>query len=249
MITWRRIVSVITAFLHGRLGLEFIVVSTLILFWAVALLTVYMLGLRGYVRMRLAYRNARRRYFHHGIELALAEADHDQITAALRPVLPGDSRIAQEVVVEAMRHLEGAPFVALRNAIVELGFVEQNLRDLHSPRRHRRGQAMDRLGVYRDEESAPALLEALANESLDLKLVALRALAAIGNPAFLPRFQQEALRLPPPLVPRLLSLMFEFGDPGKLAVSSFLRENPRLLASASIRASLQLIGVDVEKLV
>jgi hypothetical protein len=89
--------------------------------------------------------------------------------------------------------------------------VERNLARLKSRNRLRSGTAMETLGIMRAPQAVVGIIAILDREPMDMKLVALRALAAIGNPATLPYFVKVSDRLSPAMLPRLASLMLEFG--------------------------------------
>jgi hypothetical protein len=222
------------------------VLSSLFLFWTVLGLAVYMVLFRAYHRLRGRYRESRARIYRPAIELVLMDEPLEKVIETLRPRRLGDADVVQEVMLESMRHLQGAPFDALREAARRLGFVEHNLRSLRSANRHLRGRALDRLGVMRLTEAEPQIVAQIALESLELKLVALRALAAIGDASVLPTFVDAAAGLPPPLLPRLASMMFEFGAPGRRAVLEIINRNPRLFPPSSIKDILMQLATDFE---
>lgn len=195
----------------GRLSILLIIYMSIVFFWAVVALFLYIGLFKAYHRLRRSYRERRKDLFRRGIELTLMEEPYEQVREAFRPRRIGDLDIAQEVLVDSVRHLTGTPRDTLCRTAFELGFVEHNLRRLKARNRHRRGRAMEALGVLKCPQAIVAILSILDKESLDLKIVALRSLAAIGDPAALPYFLKAADRLPSTLIPRLASLMLEFG--------------------------------------
>ncbi|MDE2491981.1 MAG: hypothetical protein KGM24_14130 [Elusimicrobia bacterium] len=199
---------------------------------------------RAYHRTRAHYRERRAALYRPGIEAALMEEPADAVCAILRPRRWGDADIVQEVMVEAMRHLEGGAFETLRQAALRLGLSERALRDLRARDRHRRGRALDRLGVLRPAEAVPAILSVLDEQPLELKLVALRALAALGDHTVLPRLVREADALPPPLLPRLISLLLEFDAPGRRAAVDLINRHPRAFPPSAVRDILRHLSVD-----
>ncbi len=229
------ILHVVWALTEGRFSLGFVVVASLLLLAAVILLSAYMLAFRSYHAARARYRAGRAALYRPAIEQVLMEEPLDAVVATLRPRRWGDLDIVQEVMIESMRHLEGPPFETLKQAADRLGLVEKDIAALHSPNRHRRGRAMDALGVMRPNRAVPALIAALDREPLDLKLVALRALAAIGDPAALPVFLAEADRLPPTLLPRLISLVFEFHAAGRRTATEIINNHARSFPPAAVR--------------
>lgn len=210
----------------GRPSLQLLVVASLALMWLVSALFVYILVLRGYYGLRGRYREGRRALYQVHVEKALFDAPAAELAEGFRPRRWGDLDVIEEVLLEHMRHLEGPPFEALRGVAVGLGLLERNLRRLRSAGRHRRGRAMHALGVMRAREGVAGLLEALETETLDLRIVALRALAAVGDPAALPHFITASDRLSPPLRLRLASLMLEFGPPARQAIPQLIARHP-----------------------
>ena len=116
------------------------------------------------------------------------EADVADVTDALRPRRLGDGVIVEELLLHFIRQLRGPAFDRLQLAAIRLGIVGRNLRRLHSPSRYARGRALFALGELRVGAAVGPIVAALERERLDLKLVALRALAAIGDPAAIPYF-------------------------------------------------------------
>ena len=209
-------------------------------------LTIYMALFRAYHRLRRQYRESRAALYRPAVELVLMEEPFEAVLAALRPRRPGDADMVQEVMIDAMRHLSGPPFDTLHRAARELGFIDRDIAALSSRRRHRRGRAMDSLGVMRSAAAVPAILRALDEETLELKLVALRALAAIGDVSALPHFVAQSELIPPPLLPRLTSLMFEFGAPGRRAVAEIINRHPRLFPPAAVKDILLQFAADFQ---
>jgi HEAT repeat protein len=103
---------------------------------------------------------------------------------------------------------------------------------------------MERLGLLRTVEAVPGLVRALAREDLDLKLVAMRALAAIGDPSSLPAILDAAQVMPPGLLPRLASVMLEFGEPGRDAVKELMNRRSADFPQASVPALLKELAQD-----
>ncbi|MBI3553176.1 MAG: hypothetical protein HY077_11825 [Elusimicrobia bacterium] len=211
--------------LKGRFNLQFIVLTTVILFWVVLVLILYMLLTRLYYHFKRRRMDARRKLYDPAVELVLTEAPLPEIIAALRPKEAGDEEVVEEVILDAMQPLTGGPFEALQAAAVELGFVERNLRALKARSRFRRSQAMETLGIMRVKPAIAAIGALLPAEALGMKLVALRALALIGDPQALPLLERTADSLPPAMLPRLASLMLEFGEPAKPFIEGLIRNH------------------------
>lgn len=218
------------------------VFSTLVLAWIVLVLFVYMLVFRLYHALRGRYRAGRAALYEPAVELALLEEPLDRVVSAFRPRRLGDAGVVQEVLLAAMQHLKGAPFETLRQVAFRLGLIERNLRALKSRDRHARGNAMEALGVMRAPQGIVGILDVLRLESLDLQLVALRALAAIGDPAVLPYVLEAAGGLPPPLLPRAASLLLEFGPPGRKAVAELVNRHAASFPPRVLRETLQQLA-------
>ena len=240
------VLHVCWAITEGRFSLRFVILSSVILLCATLLLTGYMIVFRLYHRLRLRYRARRAALYHPAIEQVLMEEPLDAVLATLRPRRWGDLDIVQEVLIDSMRHLEGPPLETLKLAADRLGLIEKNVAALRSPNRHHRGRAMDALGVMRSHRTISALVASLDRESFALKLVALRALAAIGDPSVLPAFETEAGRLPPALLPRLISLVFEFHAEGRRTATAIINRHASSFPPASIRDILTELAADFE---
>ena len=237
---------VVTALGKGRFSLHLVIVASLLLAWSVILLAFYMVAFRAYHRLRARYRNSRAALYRPAIELVLMEEPYERVLETLRPRRWGDADVVQEVMIESMRHLAGPPFETLRRCALDLGLVAQDIATLRSGGRHRRGRAMEALGIMHSREGVPGLVAALDKEPLDLRLVALRALAAIGDESALPAFVAQADRVPRPLLPRLISLTFEFQEPGRRAAAEIINKYPQALPPAAVRDILLQFAADYE---
>ncbi len=221
--------------LKGHVSLQFVVLTTMFLFWTAALLILFMLMLRLYYLARRRYINSRRPIYEPAIELALTEEPQEKISAALKVRRWGDTEVVSEVLLEAMRHLTGHPFKLLQTAASELGLIEFNLRLIHSRSKLRRGKAMEALGIMRAQPGIKALASLLPELTMDMKLVALRALALIGEPSALPCFMSTSHSIPQAMLPRLASLMLEFGNPALPYIQDLIKEHPKAFSPASLR--------------
>lgn len=236
--------EILTQIAEGRPSLVFIIIATAALLAIVAGLTLYLMLLRSWYVLRQAHRTRRRALYQPAIELLLMDEPYEKILQALRPRLWGDDEIVQDVMTEAMQQLEGPPFETLQHAAIELGFLESNLRALSSWDRHRRGHAIERLGLLRCKTAVAPIVAILGREHMGLRLVCLRALAAIGDPVALPQLLETARTMPPGLLARMASLMLEFGAPGRDAVKDLLNTRAEDFPAASIPRLLQELAVD-----
>lgn len=232
----------------ARVSLVFVIYASIVLFWLVVALFVYMLLFRSYHRLRTAYRSRRKAFYQQGVELVLMEEPFEKILEAFRPRRRlFDAEIAHEVMLDAMRYLQGPPFDSIREAAYRLGYVEDRVRDLRSRDRHRRGRAMEALGLMRTPQAIVPLLDVLEKEFLDLRLVALRALANIGDPAALPYFLKAADTLPPAMLTRVASLMLEFGPPAHRHIRELMRRRPEAFPPRVLEELLKQIATDIER--
>lgn len=236
----------ILAAAQGRFSLQFVVLVSLLFFWIVVGLSAYMLAFRTYHRLRERYRARRRSLYGKAIEAALMEEPLDAVTEALRPRRPGDADIVMEVLVEGMRHLKGPPFELLREAAFRLGLIERELKALRAWSKHRRGRAMEALGLTRSPQAIVGVLDTLDQEPLDMRLVALRTLAAIGDPIVLPYFVKAAGKLPPPMMSRLASLMLEFGPAARPAIAALVRASPQAFPPRVLKELLAEVAAELE---
>ena len=220
------VVNPVLETLQGRPSLQFVILASMALFWIVVLLTAYMTLFRAYHHVRFLWRRRRRAAFEPGVEKVLMEEPLDAVVEAFRPRLPGDADIALEVMTDNMRHLLGAPLETLREAARKLGFVDLCVRRLGRPGRVRRGRAMEALGLMRALEARDQLVAAAYRERTDLKLVALRSLALLRDPADLPHFVKVSDSLPPAMLVRMASLMMEYGGAARPFVADMITRHP-----------------------
>lgn len=220
----------LTTYLNHALGaefsLQFVIWTSIGLFWIVVVLCVLMLFYRSYHYFLRRYQQSRKVLYEPVVEKVLMEAPLEEIVAILRPKRWGDRMVVQTVILDAMRHLTGPPFLTFRSAVEQLGFIKINLHELGSHNPHKRGRAMEALGIMRCEEAAPLLRDALFRERMNLKLVALRSLVAIGDPKILPSFIEVSDLLQPSTMVRLASLMLEFGAEGRPAIVKLVNRHP-----------------------
>ncbi|MEK7389319.1 MAG: HEAT repeat domain-containing protein [Elusimicrobiota bacterium] len=234
----------ILAAIEGRPSMGVVILASIALFFLVLAMAVYLIFLRAWHRLRHDYRRSRAVLYEPAVEMVLMDEPYEKIREALRPRRRGDADIVQEVVTQAMRHLQGPPFETFRRVSLELGFLRDNLEALKSWDRHRRGHAMERLGFLRSSQAVDPLVALMDRESLEMKLVAMRALAAIGDPRALPPLVAAALQVPPGLLPRLTSMILEFGPPGREAVLELINRRPGAFPTSATRDLLRELAQD-----
>lgn len=239
-----RIVALLLKATEGRISFQLVLAASVALFWVSFAIFVFMVSWRLYLHLRFLYRSRRRRLYDPAIEKVLMEEPLADVIAALRPRRWGDLSVVQEVIVDNMRYLKGPPFETLHAAAQSLGLIEFNLARLKSRGKYIRGNAMEALGVMRAPQAVVGIIDILAHEPMDMKLVALRALAAIGNPAVLPYFVKAADRLPPPMLPRLASLMLEFGAPARHWIGELINRHREAFPPRVIQEVLKETAAD-----
>lgn len=175
-------------------------------------------------RARAAYRGSRRKVYEDALRAALA-GDGD-VTAALEPRLPGDGDVIDESLLAVLRGAQGPQAALLQDAAQRRGLVERNLRELASPRRRERVRAMQTLGLLRAKPAVAPILSAFEGETLDVKLVALKALADIGDPQAVAYFVSAAYTLPRYMVVPLASLLLRLGPQGRRGVQTLIARFP-----------------------
>jgi len=229
---------------EGRLSLKLVLAASLVLFWIAFVLFVLTILFRTYQHLRSRYRASRRKLYDPAIEKVLMEEPLEDVIAALRPRRWGDASVVQEVLVDNMRYLTGPSFETLCAAAQRLRFVERSLARLKSRSKLRRGTAMEALGVMRAPQALVGIIAILDREPMDMKLVALRALAAIGNPATLPYFVKAADRLSPAMLPRLASLMLEFGPAARPWIRELINRHAQAFPPRIIEEILKETATD-----
>lgn len=171
-------------------------------------------------------RRARRKAYEEGVQAALGKAEPEALAAALRQRLAGDGDVVEEALFSVMRRSEGPRLERLREAALRLGLFERSLKALRSPRRAERVAAMQALGTLRAKQAVVPILSSFEAEGLDVRLVALKALADIGDPAAVPQFVAAAYTLPRVMVVRLAAMLPRFGPPGRRGVQVLVARFP-----------------------
>lgn len=190
------------------------------------------------VERRLADRKGLYREFVAG----LAARDHDRFEPVLRrPGTLHDFEALEAVLEEQARGTEQRP-AWLLDAYDRLGLVDKYITRLREGRRWRdRAFAAELLGRVGNARAVPTLLEtvqATTTEDGDVREIALRALARIGDPvAVAPLI--EALKMAEGwLAPRIADILGRHGDLVADAMMAFLDEETRHPARAWAAAVL-----------
>lgn len=175
-------------------------------------------------RARATRRSARRKVYEDAVSAALGGAG--ELAAALETLGPADEELVDEALLGVLRRTEGAGSGLLREAAVGRGLVERKLKDLSSPRRQERARAMQALGLLKAKKAVAPILTAFEGEPLEVKLVALKALADIGDPGSVAYFVSAAYVLPRYMVVPLASLLLRLGPSGRRGVQTLIARFP-----------------------
>lgn len=144
--------------------------------WAVAL------TLMGLVIRLLRAREQRRRL---AVELAWRGSVDALVLdgVALPPVPESEEPVVLELLLRYRALVRGPEARHITDYLEEEGQVERAARGLRSRSRWRRASAAVLLGRMRSDAAVAALVDLMGDESDDVRMVAARSLAAIGNPA------------------------------------------------------------------
>ncbi len=175
-------------------------------------------------RARAARRSGRRKVYEDALSAALAGGG--ELSAALEARSPSDEGLVDDALLAVLRRTEGAGAGLLREAAARRGLVERKLRGLASTRREERVRAMQALGLLRAKQAVAPMLSSFDGEPLEVKLVALKALADIGDPASVAHFVSAAYVLPRYMVVALASLLLRQGPPGRRGVQTLIARFP-----------------------
>ena len=122
----------------------------------------------------------------HRLPLLMVGAGEDDDGSALAHLLTVEDRAWQRLapaVVAMLSKVRGAPAEDLVFVLREHGQVARALADLRSRSVITRARAIHLLGLVRDRDHVPHLIPLLSDPSPEVRLVAVRALGAIGDPA------------------------------------------------------------------
>lgn len=150
---------------------------TVVLFaWAVALalLSLWLRALRG--------REERRR---RQVESAWRERIDGVVLegADLPPVPRGEQQVVLDLLLRYRALLRGPEAQRITTILEGGGYVGRAVEGLHSSSRWRRAASAAQLGRMRSDAAVTALVGLMGDESADVRMVAARSLAAIGDPA------------------------------------------------------------------
>lgn len=186
--------------------------------------------------------------------LAYAHGTEPSLMAVLgRPIRRAERGVLEQILLDHVQRVEGIERERLARALDELGYVDDYLAGLGSPRWWRRAESAERLGLAGASRATGALIEALEDAVSEVRLRAAKALGAVGGRAAV-RPLLRALGEPnrwstirigdilagmgSPVVAELLEAFPEFGLHAKVACLDILGRIRSLEAVAWLRARL-----------
>jgi len=171
--------------------------------------------------------------------LAYAHSDEPSLIAVLgRSVRRAERGVLERILLDHVQRVEGIERDRLSRALHELGFVEEYLAGLKSPRWWKRAEAAEKLGLARAARATEALIQALEDDESEVRLRAAKALGAVGGRAAV-RPLLRALSEPSRWSTiRIGDILASMGEP---VASELLEEFPRLSLHARI-AALDILG-------
>jgi len=99
-----------------------------------------------------------------------------------RHMRPYDLRLVEEIMLQQAAELRGQERYYMTLAFEALGSVRREMKRLRSQAWWRRREAAIKLGIMKSEESVPALMKAVNDESEVVRLAAVRALGNMNHP-------------------------------------------------------------------
>lgn len=208
------------------LSARLLVAANLALGAAVAAIFVGAVALNAFQRARARSRRYKRKEYEDAMTAALAAPAPEALAAALSPRRGGEAEVVEEALLAVLRDARAPQAQRLREAALLGGLYERNLRALRSPERGERVRAMQVLGALRAKQAVAPILTSFDGEDLDVKLVALKALADIGDPGAVPYFVSAAYLLPRVMVVPLAAMLPRFGPPGRRGVQTLVARFP-----------------------
>lgn len=203
-----------------------LVAANVALLAAVAAAFVGALVVKAFQRVGARARRYQRKQCEDAVTAALAEPAPEALAAALAPLRRGEAEVAEEALLAVLREARGPQAQRLREAALRAGVYERNLKALQSSERGERVRAMQALGTLRAKQAVAPILTSFEGEELDVKLVALKALADIGDPGAVSYFVSAAYFLPRVMIVPLAAMLPRFGPPGRRGVQTLVARFP-----------------------
>ena len=161
-----------------------------------------------------------------------------EVERALRP----HPAIALEALVQASANLPRPERETLLPLYVPFTFCIQEIEALRHRRWPRRLKAAARLGAMGDRDAIPALMGALGDELLDVRLAAAHALAQLEEPEAVEPILRS-LALPGELPSRLAAdALLDMGDAAIAPLVAFLQRGHDDAALACVAVAVQVLG-------
>ncbi len=116
--------------------------------------------------------------------LAYAHGTEPSLMAVLgRPIRRAERRVLERIFLDHVQRVEGIERERLARALDELGYVEEYVAGVGSPRWWRRAECAERLGLAGASRATGVLIRALDDEVSEVRLRAAKALGAVGGRA------------------------------------------------------------------
>jgi HEAT repeat protein len=166
--------------------MQYVLVTVILVMGTLFLLLLLALGLGGLAQeLREAWYRRRRRRLEPVLVREVVLGGRPALEA-LGPLLrPGDRGLLLRLLLEQLPLVRGAARQCLGRALEELGFVEEWIEALRSPRWWRRAESAENLGLARSERAVGPLVTALEDPVPEVRLRAARALGCLGGHAAL----------------------------------------------------------------
>jgi HEAT repeat protein len=164
------------------------------------------------------------------------EGSHDLVA------IPDDGwKAAEPGAIGLLGKLRGEAHLALASVFLRRGIARSALRDLRSRNRIRRARAAQLLGDLELREAVPELGRLLTDRDAEVRVVAVRALGRIGDPAAAWRLI-ASLDQPDPVSSLLVShALVQLGPDAELTLSAAL-DHPQARVRAVCLDALGLLG-------
>ena len=169
-------------------------------------------------------------------------ADNGEEGAADLVAIPDDAwRAAEPGALALLSKLRGEAHVALVSVFLQRGTARRALGDLHSRSHVRRARAAQILGDLELRQAVPELCRLLTDRHLEVRVVAVRALGRIGDPAAAWRLIASLDQHDP--VPSLLAThtLVQLGPEAEVTLSAAL-DHPEARVRAVCLDALGLLG-------
>jgi len=173
---------------------------------------------------------------------------------------PRDRVVVEQILLAHVQRVRGTARERFREALDQLGFVDDYLHELHSARWWFRARAGERLGAAGSARAVDPLIAALEDDTVEVRIRAAKALGAVGGAAAI-RSLTKALEEPtrwstlriadilsemgPEVVQELIEPFPRMAPPAKVAVLDILARVRALSVAPWIREKLAEADADV----